>query len=101
MGNLADHHRIGGEGVQIGDCYVWAEIYYLDSTSDYREYLPQNGANGPRSVSLDDLVLLEPSERSPWGLMVFVFALLISGLVSYWVFEVLQAAAVRINTVTG
>jgi len=96
MVNLANHQRIGGESVHIGDCYVWAEIYYLNSTTDYREYLPQNGADEPRTVPLDDWVILEPSERSPGrcnkpllGWMVFLSILLISGLVSYCAFEVL------------
>src|SRR3981081_3380125 len=65
MGNLADHQRMGGEGVHIGDCYVWAEIYYLNSTTDYREYLPQDGADGPRSISHDNWIPLEFSERAP------------------------------------
>jgi len=108
MGTLTDHHRIGGESVHISDCYVWAEIYYLNSTTDYREYVPRNGADGRRSMSLDNRVPLEFSERAPGrgaqplsSLMAFLFVLLICGLVSYYVFEVLQATAVRINTVAG
>jgi len=95
MGNLASHQRIGWESIRIGDCYVWAEIYYLDSPTDYREHLPQNRVLGPRTVPLDDLVILESSERSPGrgnkplaGLM-FLFVFLISGLVSYCVFKAL------------
>jgi hypothetical protein len=45
MGNLADREGIGGETVRISDCHVWAEIYYLDSPTDYREYLPQKCAH--------------------------------------------------------
>ena len=93
MGNLADHQRMGGEGVHIGDCYVWAEIYYLDSPTDYREYLPQDCDKGPRTIPLDSWVLLESSEHSPgrgaqpsWSLIAFLFVLLICGLVSYGVF---------------
>ena len=93
MGDLADHQRIGGENVHISDCYVWAEIYYLNSTSDYREYLPQNGADGPRFISHDNWIPLEFSERAPgrsaqpsWSLIAFLFFLLICGLVSYGVF---------------
>jgi len=96
MGNLADHRRMGGEGVHIGDCYVWAEIYYLDSPTNYRDYLPQDCVLEPRTVPLDDWVILESSERSPrrgnkplLGWMVFLSILLISGLVSYCAFEVL------------
>ena len=108
MGNLADHQRMGGEGVHIGDCYVWAEIYYLNSTSDYREYISRNGADGPRSISLDNGVPLEFLERAPgrgaqslWSLIGFLCVLLICGPVCYGVFEVLQAAPLRINIVAG
>lgn len=34
-------HICGGE-FHVGDCRVWAEIFYLDSPTDYREYLPGN-----------------------------------------------------------
>jgi hypothetical protein len=46
-------------GVRIGDCYVWAEIYYLDSPTDYREYLPQHRAR--QCPVADDLVMLDSS----------------------------------------
>jgi hypothetical protein len=46
-------------GVRIGDCYVWAEIYYLDSPTDYREYLPQHCAR--QCPVADDLVMLDSS----------------------------------------
>ena len=92
MGNLADHQRIGGESVHISDCYVWAEIYYLNSTTDYREYVPQNGADGPRSISHDNWIPLEFSERAPgrgaqpsWRLIAFLFVLLIWWQVFYGV----------------
>ena len=26
--------------MHLGDCYIWSEIYYLDSPTDYRECLP-------------------------------------------------------------
>jgi len=84
---------MGGEGVHIGDCYVWAEIYYLDSPTDYREYLPQDCDKGPRSISHDNWVPLELSERAPGrgaqplsSLMAFLFVFLICRLVSYRVF---------------
>ena len=37
---LNQDKQIGGEPVHVRDCYVWAEVYYLDSRTDYREYLP-------------------------------------------------------------
>ena len=63
MGNLANHQRVGGEGFHISDCHVWAEIYYLDSPTDYREYLPQNC--GSRRTVTDSLVMLDSSACSP------------------------------------
>ena len=46
-------------GIRIGDCYVWAEIYYLDSPTDYREYLPQHCAR--HFPVAGDLVMLDSS----------------------------------------
>jgi hypothetical protein len=60
MGDLANHKQIGGTSFRVGDCFIWAEIQYLDSPTDYREYLwnsnPQPG-NSPSQglVMLDDL----------------------------------------------
>lgn len=65
MSNLAGHPRTNREsegGIHIGDCYVWAEIYYLDSRTDYRECLPQHCAR--QCVVASDLVMLESSEFS-------------------------------------
>jgi len=54
--------QIGGSAVHVGDCYVWAAISYLDSSTDYREYLPHRLQ---RAVPSDDeLVMLD--ERSHW-----------------------------------
>ncbi len=48
-----------GHAFRVSDCYVWAEINYLDSTTDYREYLPQ----GPIHVAAipSEFVLLDSS----------------------------------------
>jgi hypothetical protein len=65
MSNRADYPRTNrkSEGdIRIGDCHVWAEIYYLDSRTDYREYLPQPCAQ--RRAVAGDLVMLESSEFS-------------------------------------
>jgi hypothetical protein len=62
MRNLADYPRMSGEsegGIRIGDCYVWAEIYYLDSPTDYRENLAQHCAR--QCPVADDLVMLDSS----------------------------------------
>jgi|SRR5215813_1448242 len=42
----------------VKDCYVWSEIYYLDSATDYREYLPKN----VRHSGFGELILLESAQ---------------------------------------
>jgi len=56
MANTIPREEIGGEGIHVRDCYVWTEISYLDSPSDFREYLPQDRqwkSNDDRLVMLD------------------------------------------------
>jgi hypothetical protein len=55
------HKQIGGEPVHIRDCYVWAEIYYLDSMTDYREFLPERSCSLPEN----ELVMLDSSRNLP------------------------------------
>ncbi len=50
--------EVGGDSYRIRDCYIWAEIHYLDSATDYREYLPQNSRQH-RPASEEDLVMLD------------------------------------------
>jgi hypothetical protein len=62
MSNPADYSRVNrecGGDIHIGDSYVWAEIYYLDSPTDYREYLPQHCAQ--QCPVAGDLVMLDSS----------------------------------------
>ena len=40
MATQPQHEQIGGAPYRIADAYVWAAIYYLDSPTDFREYLP-------------------------------------------------------------
>ncbi len=64
----------------VRDCYVWAEIYYLDSPTDYREYLPTKspGLNPSRSTRADDIVFLDSNQESGGpGLFAFVIMVLI------------------------
>lgn len=51
-----------GQGFRVRDCYVWSEIHYLDSATDYREYLPRNVIHAP--IRSDDLILLDSSRES-------------------------------------
>ncbi len=48
-------HRahVGAAITHIGDCYVRAEIDYLDSVTDFREYLPAQ--NEGQLVMLDEI----------------------------------------------
>jgi len=32
---------LGGHAFRVGDCYVWAQIDYLDSPTDYKEALQE------------------------------------------------------------
>ena len=58
MRETTDSKEFCGEIFNVGDCYVWAEIYYLDSPTDYREYIsdyvPQRITDtGAEFVTLD------------------------------------------------
>jgi hypothetical protein len=61
MANTIPREEIGGEGIHVRDCYVWTEISYLDSPSDFREYLPQDRQWKPNH---DRLVMLDSPRRS-------------------------------------
>jgi hypothetical protein len=59
---MADLDRgVENKAVHIQDCRIWAEIYYLDSPTDYREYLVHGGMELRESCS--DLVMLEDSKH--------------------------------------
>jgi hypothetical protein len=53
MAKTVPREEIGGEGIHVRDCYVWTEISYLDSSSDFREYLPQDAQWKPNDDRLD------------------------------------------------
>lgn len=79
--------QIGGEPVHIRDCYVWAEIYYLDSKTDYREYLPERAPSLPEN----ELVMLDSSSPNPNSIVsaavplaLVVFSALFMYLVLCW-----------------
>lgn len=76
--------QIGGEPFHVRDCYVWAEIFYLDSGTDYREYLPEYSVRPPTLLQ-SNLVLLGDSgsdrgtltaSTTPAALALFSWALL-------------------------
>jgi len=54
---------IGGNGSHVGDCYIWVEISYLDSATDYREFLP---CNAPAPMPpIGELVMLDDGAAFP------------------------------------
>ena len=55
--------KLGGYSVHVGDCYIWSEIYYLDSPTDYRECLPPHRIC-PRNIPSGGFSILEPSENN-------------------------------------
>ena len=64
MHNRAELGQDGGEQYKLSDCYVWSEIYYLDSPTNFRECIvpdPKMQGQGPQSP----LVVLE--NGSLWG----------------------------------
>jgi hypothetical protein len=71
------YKQIGGESVHIRDCYVWAEIYYLDSQTDYREYLPER----PHPLLENELVMLDSSKESLNPNSIVSWAVLLAAIV--------------------
>ena len=89
MANTIQCKEIGGEGIHVRDCCVWAEIYYLDSPSVYREYLPQDRHWRPDGHRLEMMNSPQQSLRPAKNLsgslaaVFFLFAGLIACLLSY------------------
>lgn len=52
MGKFVKKQHAGGTAFHVSDCRVWAEIDYLDSPTDYREYLP--GTQPRRNIGTYD-----------------------------------------------
>jgi hypothetical protein len=89
---MADQNKqIGGAPFHVGDCCIWAAIFYLDSATDYRECLGRDSAR-LCSLACGDLIMLDSVEQGPisrisqglapgWTLS-FVF-LLIAGMTLY------------------
>ena len=81
------HDGTGGERFHIRDCYIWWAIHYLDSSTDYREYLPCGGANAS-TVITNDLVMLDSSEPSAhsylWSILIVMLSV---GLAVFAVYE--------------
>jgi hypothetical protein len=70
--------EIGGAAVHIGDCHIWAAIYYLDSPTDYREFLPPADT---RSRSADHELTMLDDTPLWWGRIgIFIYLLILAML---------------------
>jgi hypothetical protein len=76
MANKMQSEEIRGEGIHVRDYYVWTEICYLDSPSDYREYLPQDRQWNPKDAPLVMLDSPRQSSRDLCGSLAAVFFLM-------------------------
>jgi len=84
MVNTRQREEIGGEGIHVRDCYVWMEIYYLDSPSHYREYLLQDRHWNPNDAPL--VMLDSPIDlRGSLAAVLFLMAGLVECLLLYLV----------------
>ena len=76
---MTDRTEIRGEAIHVGDCYVWAEIYYLDSPTDYREYI-SNHVSQPSTATGEEFITLDNAGQFSWGavskLLVVLLAML-------------------------
>jgi len=80
MSNVTRLTKMGDESVHIFDRHVWAETYYLDSPTEYRELLPV--ASQSRIVGAVVMVDDEPifSRLKKWreGLQASIMNLIIA-----------------------
>lgn len=76
--------EIGGECVHVGDSYVWSEIQYLDSPTNYREFLPQRLIQ-PTTIH-SELVMLDSrrSTTTKGGVVLWLIPVVIIMLVLYF-----------------
>jgi hypothetical protein len=61
MDGEGNNDQIGGVSAHVGDCYIWSAIHYLDSHTDYREFLPCNAPKVPPAN--DKLIMLDDIRR--------------------------------------
>jgi hypothetical protein len=57
MADLSRSKTAPPTSFHVQDCYVWSEIYYLDSPTNYREYLPP----ATRRSDFGELTMLDAS----------------------------------------
>ena len=65
----SNHSHVGGSSFHVSDCQIWAEIHYLDSPTDYREYLPVDSLQGWKPVE-GQLIMLDDERPHSWSVLV-------------------------------
>jgi len=63
----SNQSRTGKQVISIYDLRVWNEINYLDSATDYREYLTPPG---PQTSAAPELEFLDDQAGFPWIMIV-------------------------------
>jgi hypothetical protein len=58
MATGPQQEQIAGAAYRVGDAYLWFAIHYLDSPTDYREYLPASGTAVSMSLLALGLIVL-------------------------------------------
>jgi hypothetical protein len=90
---MADFYQaIEKKSPPIQDWRIWAEINYLDSPSDYREYLPQN--NTQPKGRRGDFVILDTPRRSAIPverMLMFIVGSIVVLICGYFVLVVVDA----------
>ena len=77
-----DHEQNAGRAAfYVTDCRVWAEINYLDSPTDYREYLA-TAPPGRNAGTNDERVGPDKARRPPQG--IFHFVLFLACMLVFW-----------------
>ncbi len=71
-----------GRDFRVRDCYVWAEIHYLDSTTDYREYLPRPVVSA-RTSTRSEFAILDSWKHSSRRRTFLVVGVLVVCLVAF------------------
>lgn len=86
VNSMADLNQAETNPLHLQDWRVWAEINYLDSPTEYREYLP-NASTQNRAISADFVLLStkRPSKgrRWIWPVITCLVVALISGCSVY------------------
>ena len=61
----------------VSDCHVWAEIYYLDSPTDYREYILKP-VSQRRSAADEQFITRDNTGLFPWRAVAMFLGVLLA-----------------------